>query len=72
MENDTINKILAHKGLLNTAQVAEYLGVDVETARRWIHHGRIKGIKLTNRWNAPVRVEPANLAVFINELGQAT
>jgi len=58
---DLIDQLLARKTPMATAEVAEWLGVDVQVVRLWIRRGDLKGRKLPN---GKVRVDPADLAVF--------
>lgn len=38
------------KKLLNTKQVAEIIGIDVETLRRWAREGKIEAFKVGRDW----------------------
>ena len=68
MYNDTIAMIQAHKGLLTTAQAATYINVDTETIRRWIRSKKLRAIKLGSARNSPVRIDPTDLALFLNDM----
>lgn len=40
--------------LMDTAEVAKYLGLHAETVKKWIRTGKIRGVKLGNKWRVRV------------------
>jgi len=52
--------------LLSVKEVAETLGVTVDTVQRWLAAGKLKGIKLGRLW----RVRSADLEKFLKEGGK--
>lgn len=47
--------------LLTPAEVAEILQVDEQTVRRYLREGKLRGLRIGNRW----RVDQADLEAFI-------
>jgi len=52
--------------LMTVNEVAELLKVQEETIRNWLRSGKLKGVKLGNRW----RVTTNDLEKFLKELNQ--
>ena len=68
MRNNNIDRLLANKGLLTPAEAATYINFDAETIRRWVRTGKLKAFKFGSARNAPVRIDPSDLALFINDM----
>lgn len=52
---------------LTVQQIAERLQVDVQTVRRWLRSGDLRGVRLSDR--AGWRVHPDDLEAFLRERG---
>jgi excisionase family DNA binding protein len=59
----------AQERLLNTREVAELLGVSVETVYHWTADGTLPSIRLTPR---TLRFDPAAIAAFVERGAVAT
>ena len=51
------------KGLMTAQEVADYLGINEATVRRYLNRGKIKGYRLGNRW----RIRREDVEAYLSE-----